>query len=1113
MQSDEIIFIRSSDNLHHGAIKSSGIHCGVFWMLGKTGITLLVAITITLGAFSTAVHAQSGGATLQGAVTDPSGAVVPNAKISITSELTGVSRDVVSNSDGLYSAPNLSPGRYKVTSSATGFTTKVQTDVVLAVGAVRNLDIPLTVSSAETTITVESSSNQVNTADSSLQGIVDGKQTRDLPLNGRDWTTLATLNTGVSQILTQFAGAATATTRLSRGLGAQLTIGGNRPQQNSYRLDGININDYANGGPGSVSGATLGVDAVQEFSVITSDAPAQYGRMSGGVINSITRQGTNQFHGSVYDFIRNSAFDARSFFDPVGHGEPSFRRNQFGGTIGGPIIQNKTFFFFNYEGFRQAQGVTIQSTVLSPNARTGLVTCTSGAACHNGLQQLKVDPAVAPFISLFPLPNAGVTGNTGLYSFLTTQTSNEDLSTIHLDHNFSQSDSLHGTLLYDTASLNSADQTNTLYDEAVSRRTTAAVEEVHIFSPRLTNSFRLGYNRSVAIAPNQKSVLNPAVNNPALSFYPGRSVGQLLVSGLTTIQGGSGSVGTNAYHYNSYQLYNDATYAVGRHTLTFGGAVEYDQNNSLGGILPNGEWSFGSINNFLTNVPTFFEGGLPGTPVVPHDLRQTIYAAYVQDSWKALTNLTLNLGLRYEMATNTTETRGRLGELPTPTSPAAVPVHSLFHDNPTVKNFEPRIGLAWDPFHNGKTVVTAASGIYDILPLNYTFQLQVISSAPSYQEGRITYSGSAGKGLFPVTPFLTSTPKLRDIYTPQNPPRSYVIQNSVNVQQQLTPNTVFQIGYIGSHGVHQLFSTNDINNVPALGKDPAGNYYWPDLTKVTGAARAALQLNPAVGTESDTIYAGSSIYHSLQTSLSYSSPKGITGKIAYTWSHAIDDSSSQVSGASFGNSVSGLPAFDLRLDRADADFDIRHVFSANAVAPLPDMKRGGAYTSILRRWTFNNIFTIRSGIPFTPVVGGDPLGLLGSQAFDFPDRVVTTRSCTNGHKVNYIDTSCFAFPGTFAYAPGFAGPLLGTSRRNALDGPGLFFWTTGLMKDQQITERVRVQFQAQAFNVTNHTNFANPAAAQTQIFNVSGALSGTAGVLTSVATPGRQLQFALKVIF
>ena len=277
---------------------------------------------------------------------------------------------------GFYSAPNLSAGRYKLTVTATGFATKVENDVVLTVGSVHELDVPLSISSSDITVTVETSTNAVNPADTSVQGIVDGKQTRDLPLNGRDWTTLATLNSGVSQVLTQYAGAATATTRLSRGLGAQLTIGGNRPQQNSYRLDGVNINDYANGGPGSVSGVTLGVDAVQEFSVITSDAPAQYGRMSGGVINSITRQGTSSF--SRFGLTTSSATASSTLAATLirSRGEPSFRRNQFGGTIGGPIIKDKTFFFFNYEGFRQAQGVSIQSTVLSPNARTGLVTCT-----------------------------------------------------------------------------------------------------------------------------------------------------------------------------------------------------------------------------------------------------------------------------------------------------------------------------------------------------------------------------------------------------------------------------------------------------------------------------------------------------------------------------------------------------------------------------------------------------------------------------------------------------------------------------------------------------------------------------------------------------------------
>src|SRR5262249_11667260 len=271
------------------------------------------------------------------------------------------------------------------------------------------------------------------------------------------------------------------------------------------------------------------------------------------------------------------------------------------------------------------QGVSMQSVVLSPNARNGIVTCnqpttgTQNKTCltsiggaqappgSTGVTQLAVSPSVVPYLALYPIPNGTVSGNTGLFNFVTTQQTNENMATIHLDHNFSEKDALHGTLLYDTASLDSADQTNTLYDEALSRRTTAAIEEVHGFSPRLNNSFRLGYNRSVAIAPNVKAVINPAANDPALAFYPGKTVGQVLVSAVTTVQGGAGAVGTNSFHFNSFQLYNDANYAIGKHSIAFGGTIEYDQGNILGGVLPNGEWSFGSINNFLQAIPTFFE--------------------------------------------------------------------------------------------------------------------------------------------------------------------------------------------------------------------------------------------------------------------------------------------------------------------------------------------------------------------------------------------------------------------------------------------------------------------------------------------------------------------------
>jgi outer membrane receptor protein involved in Fe transport len=1057
-------------------------------------------IAALLGA-SVNSHAQSGGATLQGTVTDSTGALVSGAKVAITSQTTGSLRETTTNSSGIYSAADLPAARYRVVVTAAGFSTEQISDVLLTVGEVRNLDVQLPVGSEATTVTVTSSNNVVDTASSTVQGVVDGKQTRNLPLNGRDFTELAALQPGVSGLLTQFQSNATSTTRLSRGLGSQLSIGGNRPQQNNYRLDGVNINDYANGSPGSVSGALLGVDAVQEFSVITSNANARYGRTSGGVINSITRSGTNTFHGAAYDFIRNSVFDARNYFDPSTI--PSFRRNQFGGEVGGPIIKDKVFFFGNYEGFRQSLGTSLTAVVPSPNARKGcLVGSGTQGSCPAGTHQVKIDPKVAPFLALYYLPSGPVSGDTGSYNFVSQAPTNEDFSTIHMDYTLSEKDTLHGTALYDTSSISSADASNAVLDAALSRRTMGALEEVHIFSGQFTNAVRVGYSRSSATAPIQLGAINPAAADTSLGFFPGKTVGSLLVSGLQTFNGGVGAVGTYTYHYNSYQLYDDANLIRGKHSLAFGGTIEHIQSNDEAGLLPNGSWSFGSYTSFLTNAPNYFESGLPSTPVRPFDLRTTIYAAYLQDDWRVLPNLTLNLGLRYEMNTDISEVANRLGKLVNLTDPAASSVKHYFTNNPTLRNFEPRIGFAWDPFSNGSTAFRGAIGIYDVLPLPYILALQGISSAPAYDEGRLV---GVPKGSFPLNGFSSALPLLRVIYTPNQPGRSYTLQYTVNVQQKLWPSTTMTLGYIGSHGIRQPYNTNDINIVLPVLKSPVG-YVWPK----SGTAKP---LNPAVGTISGTYFIGSSLYNSLQASLSYISGTRFQGQISYTWAKSIDDSSSSLSGASFDNALATTPFFDQSLNRAPSDFDVRHAFTANSITGLPGAPvRWGKLATPLRGWTLNNILNIHTGVPFTAVVGGDPLGTLSSAPFAYPNRTGLS-NCTLGHNINYLNTGCFAFPGTYQYAPGLSGPVLGNSRRNSLYSPGVFFLTLGLLQDSPISERVHLQFQAQAFNLSNRTNFLGPQATQRQIFNQSGALLSTAGQLTLTSTSSRQLQFSLKVVF
>src|SRR5712672_2927025 len=338
-----------------------------FVNMKKMSGVLTLVIVLTMNVFWTAqANAQVSGATLSGTVMDSSGAVIPNAQVAITDVGTGVTRNVTSGSAGFYTAPNLLPATYEVRVTAPGFSTQVQKGVTLTVGAQQTLDIKMQVGQVSQTVEVTTEAPTVELTSSTLSAVVNATTVRELPLNGRSWTDLATLQPGVSSIQTQ-PSFAVGGDRGNRGFGSQLTISGARPQENNYRLDGISLNDYGNGSPGSVLGGNLGVDAIQEFSVLTSNYSAEYGKTSGGVVNAITRSGTNAFHGSVYEFLRNSALDARNFFD--GSKAPPFKRNQFGGAVGGPIYKNRTFFFADYEGILQSKGITALTLVPSLDAR------------------------------------------------------------------------------------------------------------------------------------------------------------------------------------------------------------------------------------------------------------------------------------------------------------------------------------------------------------------------------------------------------------------------------------------------------------------------------------------------------------------------------------------------------------------------------------------------------------------------------------------------------------------------------------------------------------------------------------------------------------------------
>src|SRR5215472_6783640 len=404
------------------------------WVTGKV---CSLALILSLSA-----AAQISGGSITGTVTDSTGAVVPGVSVQIVSQGTNIVNTLTTTSSGLFNQPNLDPGNYVLTLKAAGFATMI-TQALVDVGHNTVLAIQLRPSVAEQTVTVTGATPVVDLGSTQLNQTVGGKTLRELPLNGRDWTSLSVLEPNVHTVDNQLSISAGDNSPSNRGVGNQISIGGTRPQQNNYRLDGVTTNDYSGAGPGGALGGTLGVDAIQEFTVVTSNATPEYGRTSGGVVSAVTRAGSNQFHGTAYEFIRNSALDAKNYFST---GAAPFKRNQFGGTIGGPIRKDKAFFFFNYEGLRQSRTTATIDTVPSPNAAAGWLQCTQTATVSNkncltgpggtvepangvGVQQSPIDPNVAPYLALFPTPNAGISGDTGTWTFNSNAISKENLYT------------------------------------------------------------------------------------------------------------------------------------------------------------------------------------------------------------------------------------------------------------------------------------------------------------------------------------------------------------------------------------------------------------------------------------------------------------------------------------------------------------------------------------------------------------------------------------------------------------------------------------------------------------------------------------------------------------
>ena len=570
---------------------------------------IFVSSLVLCTAFLNTGTAQIVGATVSGTVTDPSGAVVPNAKITIRNLATGVVAEAATNASGLYSEPNLLPGEYEVTVAAAGLISRQRSQLKLTVGERQILNLSMQVGEAAAAIDVTGEAAAVELGNASMTQVISGETARELPLNGRDWTQLATLEPGISAIRTQ-PDSNGLNNRGNRGFGGQLTIAGARPTQNNYRIDGISVNDYANSSPGSTAGLSLGAESIQEFSVISSNYSASYGLTSGGVVNAMTRSGANRLHGSVYEFIRNDALDARGFFDAA---KLPFRRNQFGAAAGGPIIRNRTFFFANYEGLRQSLTTTTIDTVPSVAARNGQLAA--------GV--VKVDPAVARYLPLWALPNGKVTGDTGIYSFAGKAVIPENFLTFRVDHTISNRDNLHGTYLFDKGSTTQPDNLNVLLNVNRTKRQVASLEETHVVTPALVNTARFGVNRVVAATLQTAPGANPLGADQSLGIAPGLYAPVIQVTGLSNESGGLNGTSYGNYWFTTYQFYDDAFWVVGRHSLKFGFSSQRIDSNFLLAANPDGVFRFNTLADFIGNRPASlqFQFGTDAPRNAPERLR------------------------------------------------------------------------------------------------------------------------------------------------------------------------------------------------------------------------------------------------------------------------------------------------------------------------------------------------------------------------------------------------------------------------------------------------------------------------------------------------------------
>ena len=1034
---------------------------------------------------------------IEGTISDPTGGVLPGVEIELENVDTGTARVVVSNDEGSYRAQNLGLGTYQVSASLPGFQTAVRSGIVLTIGRQAVVDLQLAIGEISERVEVVGDAPLVETTSSQLSALVDRQQISDLPLNSRDFAGLIQLQAGTTNYRGNEGD-------LSLGMGARISVSGARPNASSFSLDGTDITNPIGLLPSGVSGSQLGIEAVREFTVLTSNYTAEHGRAGGAAIIAVSQSGTNQFHGSLYHYHRNDNLDAREFFVRE---KEEYKQNQFGFSLGGPITSDQLFFFASYEGLRETRPLSFNEDVPTLAVRQGILPDPG----------IVVDPAVQPYLDLWPAPTGveAADGYSAAFHRSDTRSTNQDYLAVRMDYEAGNHSFFGRYTLDDSGQMNPTNFEMYVRQGTV-RNQYVSLEGRSVLSPRFLNIARIGFARNYLFDVLEDG---PNVPDPSLSFLSGRPFGG--ISGLGDISTLSGWSGFNQRLVNgdSYQFNDDMTYDLGSHSLKFGGGTTFhifDKNN-LGRW--GGSYQYRNFEAFLQNAaPRRFRLALAEADPF-RTYTSWLTRVYIQDDFQIRPNLTMNLGLRWEYVTVPKERYGRMANVINFTDPTSTVGPGIFK-NPSGDDFAPRIGLAWNPTGEGKYSVRAGFGVFHD-PIIVKQLFVPLDRVPPFWSEADQRNFPAGQ--FPnvddIADELAQGPKGIHFFESE-PSSPYMMQWSLSLQAMLVQNLVWETAYAGSRGVH-LSNRGSIDipvplfcggtqriagqvgdtSAPAdlcAGKPDGTSYYPPGSNFI----------NPNFTRMHYYGTGASSLYHAWKNTVTKRFSGGLQFQVAYTWAKTMDNGSAVISGELA--ETANMDPWNMELDWGLSDFHTSHTLVSNFTYDLPvGQNMNGVAGALLGGWQVAGIVTFSSGIPFSATAHPDTVhrDMAEARPSLAPGFVGKSPILSGGVRCNsdcrYLDTNAFVPPDA-----GFYGNL----GRNTIVGPGFATADFSILKSFPFGAdgSRRVQFRAEFFNIANHTNFDLPAE---RIFNSRGRVQSTAGRINDTVSRPRQIQLALRIEF